>query len=280
MQAIGASDMNPLLRPAGNTAAANGAGAPASAVAATSANGATAGAAAGAADMSSLAEIGIDGPIEIPVVAATIDDFQALTALNGRTAVPHKLKFDTPTVGSVLANLDRADVDSVTPLLDKREKLVQAIKDGRGDTGKLLNQLSDLDVIIKLIRRAEEKKALMKQLMKRLLMGVLTPETIRLAKAAGLVSFIKEAIRELVKKGMFSPQAAKGLGAVLAAAGIVMPELDEVVLIHEKKLAGQVDAARAARGIPPVDIAQGISGSASAMTGAATLATATTKARS
>ncbi len=174
-----------------------------------------------------------------------------------------------PTPREVLATIHEPDPPSVVGELearraDVRDKLITALRTGAGNGGILMKQLDELDALVRIMRRSEERKRLMKELMRKLLMGVLTPTLIRQAKAMGLTSFLKDAIRSMLQAGNISPQQAKAMSTLLAAAGIRMPELDEFLLRHEQAQAGLVDAARAARGLTPTTAgSSGIGGLAS-----------------
>lgn len=161
-----------------------------------------------------------------------------------------------PTPREVLATIHEPDPPSVLGQLEARraevrDQLVSALRTGAGNGGVIMRQLEELDALVRIMRRSEERRRLMKELMRKLLMGVLTPTLIRQAKAMGLTSFLKDAIRSMLQAGNISPQQAKAMSTLLAAAGIRMPELDEFLIRHEQARAGLVDAARAARGLGP-----------------------------
>jgi hypothetical protein len=172
----------------------------------------------------------------------------------------------TPTPQQVVESLRQPDDTSLGDRLearrdDVRSALTAALRTNAPGAAKLLQQLDQLDTIVRLVRKSEERRRLMKELMRKLLMGVLTPTLIRQAKAMGLTSFLKDAIRSMLQSGNISPQQAKAMSTMLAAAGIRMPELDEFLVRHEQGQAGLVDAARSARGLQPNATASSATGS-------------------
>ncbi len=191
-----------------------------------------------------------DTPIAVELVAPGIEELAGAKALAGRSSLPISVTEKTPSVDDVIKTLDDPVVNQSDLLVAKRDKLRAALIAGQlpGDPKQYVRMLDDLDFIIKMLQRAEEKKRLLKELMKKLMMGVLTPELISKAKSLGLVGFLKDAIRQMLKGGNISPQQAKAMATMLSIAGIQMPELDEFVLRHEKNLQQLTDARRAARG--------------------------------
>lgn len=190
-----------------------------------------------------------DQPVAIELVAPSIEELAGAKALAGRSAVPMTVKESTPSVADVLKTLDQPVVEKSALLIAKRDKLRADLIAGKGDPAQVVRVLDDLDSMIKLLKRDEEKRRLMKELLKKLMMGVLTPQLISQAKALGLTSFVKDLIRHMLKGGNISPQQAKALSTMLGAAGIQMPELDEFVLRNERAQAKMSDAATAARNL-------------------------------
>lgn len=215
----------------------------------------------------------LDEPIAVDLVFPDIAELAGAKALAGRSAVPIRVSEKTPSVGDVMATLDEPVVNRSDALVAKRDKLRAALVAGTaGDPKQVVKILDDLDFVIKLVQRSEEKKRLLKEILKKLLMGVLTPQIISQAKSLGLTGFLKDAIRAMLKGGNISPQQAKALSTMLSTAGIQMPELDEFVLRHEKSQQQITDAAKAARGLQPVQPDRGGTASTgTAITGVRTL---------
>jgi hypothetical protein len=213
-----------------------------------------------------------DQPIAVDLVAPGIEELAGAKALAARSAIPIAVNEKTPSVGDVIATIDEPVAERSAGLIAKRDKLRADLIAGKGDPKQVVRILDDLDFVIKLVQRSEEKKRLLKELMKKLMMGVLTPTLIRLAKSLGLTGFLKDAIRQMLKGGNISPQQAKAMSTMLQTAGIQMPELDEFVLRYEKNQQQITDAARAARGLQPVQPDKGGSASTgSAIAGVRTL---------
>lgn len=107
------------------------------------------------------------------------------------------------------------------------------LKAGKGgDEAAGIRRLDELNMLIRICEQADERRRLMKQLLKMLLLGVLTPNMIRQAKALGLESFLKDAIVEMLKRGKVSPKQALAIAGLLHVAGIAIPKLDGAVTLH------------------------------------------------
>lgn len=213
-----------------------------------------------------------DEPIAIDLVAPGIEEIAGAKALAARSAVPMTVKESTPSVSDVIKTLDQPVVEKSAVLIAKRDKLRADLIAGKGDPAQVVRVLDDLEFMIKLLKRSEEKRRLMKELLKKLMMGVLTPQLISQAKALGLVSFVKDAIRQMLKGGNISPEQAKALSTMLGAAGIAMPELDEFALRHDLAVEKHSDAVRAARAPQPAKPdGTGTDGTSTAIAGLQTL---------
>ena len=198
----------------------------------------------------------LDRPVELPMFGANaveIEGVQAAAAGAGLQLVVKNQEID------IRAEMKSVDLEVDTSLGDsielKRDALNSALSSGTLDPLKWVmarRKLHAIEQLLEMIRAQEEKQRILRKLLKQLQMGVLTPSMIAMAKQYGLVNELKKAIREMVKSGCIGPQDASAMAGILAQAGIVMPELDNIVIKHERGVQAVRDASRAAKGLPPV----------------------------
>lgn len=189
-----------------------------------------------------------DAPVDIELVNADALELGGLLTAASQSGIRVAVTKREVGVREALATLDQPVERRSEQLAATRDQLLADLREGRGDPRKIIRKLDGMSVMIDVLRRQEEKKLLMKKLLKALMTGALTPALISQAKALGLVSFLKEAIKEMVKKGMVSPQQVAAISGLLAQAGIQMPLLDDLVIRHEQRLQGVENAGRMARG--------------------------------
>lgn len=191
-------------------------------------------------------------PIAIELVNADAVELGGVLSSASRSGLQVEVTRRDVGVREALATLDQPVERRSERLVATREQLLDDLRSGTGDPREIIRKLDGLSVLIDVARRQEEKRLLMKKLLKALMIGALTPSLISQAKALGLVSFLKEAIKEMVKQGFLSPQQVSAVAGMLAQAGIQMPLLDDVVIRHEQSAQALQDAARVARGREPV----------------------------
>jgi hypothetical protein len=214
----------------------------------------------------------LDAPVDIELVNVEVGEVAGVKAAAERFGVKVDVSERTLSVQDVLKTLNDPDDRASERLETMRGTLLDDLKSGRGDARKIIERLDGLSVLIQVVKRNEEKKLLMKKLLKMLMLGILTPSLIAEAKSLGLVQFLKEAIREMVKRGFVSPQQAKAMAGMLASAGIQMPVLDDIVIRQDEKEQGIEDARRATREqlVNGVDATTGQTPGTPGTTGAAT----------
>lgn len=224
------------------------------------------------------APTGLDGvgsqAIDLELIAPSIDELAGAHALAARSSIPIAVENATPSVDEVIRTFDRPVREPSKFYLGKADELRQQLRAGTGDPSAIVRMLDDLDALIRALQRSEEKKQLMKELIRKLMLGLLTPELIAKAKAMGLAEFVQQAIRQMIKGGMISPSEAKAMSTMLSAAGIQVPELDAFVQFHERRELRQeqrcVDFARVARGLQPSVLGLAGTGGGTAGPGSAT----------
>lgn len=235
-------------QPTGTSAAASAAPVPAVALA----GGGTTAPAASAAPVTDV-ERELAQPLSIGLVNA--DALEVAGVHQAASAHGLKVAVDNREISpkDVLRTLsDPVETGRADRLESLRSRLLADLREGRGDPKELVKKLDGLSVMIAIERRQEEKKLLMKKLMKMLLLGILTPQLIAQAKALGLVKFLKDAIKEMVKAGNVSPNQLAAIAGMMAEAGIPMPILDDLVIRHERNVQSVQSASRTAKGLEPV----------------------------
>lgn len=211
-------------------------------------------------------------PIAIELVNADAVELGGVLSAASGSGLRVQVSQREVSVREAMATLDEPVESRSQQLAATREQLLHDLRTGKGDPREIIKKLDGLSVLIDVAKRQEEKRLLMKKLLKALMLGALTPSLISQAKSLGLVSFLKEAIKEMVKKGFLSPQQLSAVAGMLAQAGIQMPLLEDLVIRHEQAAQGVQDAARLARGKEPV----GSTPTLSAAAGAAELGTPST----
>lgn len=217
------------------------------------------------------ASAALDGPIAIELVNADAVELGGVLSAAAGAGIRVDVSKREVSVREALQTIDEPVVRRSVQLTETRDQLLADLREGRGDPRDIIRKLDGLSVLIDVAKRQEEKRLLMKKLLKALMLGALTPSLISQAKALGLVSFLKEAIKEMVKKGFLSPQQISAVAGMLAQAGIQMPLLEHLVIRHEQSAQGVQDASRVARGMEPV----GRTPALAAASGAAELGTPT-----
>lgn len=196
----------------------------------------------------------LDAPVEIGVVEGSVSE--ADRTIDVRRELD---SLETPVDETKSARL--ADRISDLRSLARDPKLSAAAR------MYVEHKIRGLENLEQLVRRQEKQQLLIKELLRKLAQGALTPDLVRQAKALGLVRVLKEAITELVKRGALTPQDCAALSALLAGEGIQMPVLDDLVIRSQRSASADVEASKSARG-ETVDPTVGVS---DAGTGAALL---------
>lgn len=197
-------------------------------------------------------ELELARPLEIGLVNA--DALEVAGVYQAASAHGLKVAVDNREISprEVLRTLsDPVETGRADRLESLRTRLLADLREGRGDPKELVKKLDGLSVMIAVERRQEEKKLFMKKIMKLLMLGILTPQVIAQAKAFGLVKFLKDAIKEMVKSGNVAPNQIAAIAGMMAEAGIQMPVLEDLVIRHERNVQSVQNASRAARGLEP-----------------------------
>jgi hypothetical protein len=202
------------------------------------------------------AQLALEGTHQIDLVNADAIEIAGVHAAAGSHGMRVAVSNREITPGEVLRTLDApVDTSGSARLSSLRDSLLADLRAGKGDLKSIVARLDGLSVLIEVTARQEEKRAFMKKLMKQLMLGILTPEMASMAKSLGLVNFLKEAIRTMVKAGYMSPNQIVAIAGIMADAKISMPVLDDMIIRNERRDQAVSNANRLARGQKPVAIA-------------------------
>ena len=195
----------------------------------------------------------LDQPLSIELIGGDATDVADMHAIASRSGLALEVSRNgDPSPDDVLRQLDSPiDTSSRDRMEALRDRLRELLRTGTGAPDRIIKRLDGLDHLIEAARKQEERQRFLKKLMQMLLMGVLTPEVISMAKSLGLVKFLKQAIESLARRRMFSPDQLAAIAALLGQAGISVPLVSTMVAQHDYDAEAARTAACLLRGVDP-----------------------------
>ncbi len=208
---------------------------------------------------SALAE-SIGGTFELDLPGADAIEMQSVGLAADVLGIELKVNVADPSVRDIARVIDQPDpvVTQGDKIQAAREQVLEAVRAGKIQIDDVLGFLESLGLLHGVARRRDERRKVMKEIVKQLQTGALTPNLIQKAKELKLERFLLEAVGQFLNRRTAAPERIDAVAAMLGAAGLRTERLEDLVIRDEADAKAVVDAARLARGtdLDQVDGAQ------------------------